>query len=594
MVNGRRFASLVCISLLWAIAISSLWLSPAKSLSPMFSEHWANSCVQSLSQQGILSVLPTARPADSITQIDFANAVLSAFPGTFAEANEALGLEFDAPTEAEALLLAALGDNAQPEQRILRSQALSVLTTGAAIPYQADARRILRDHFRDSLLIRGYTREGVAAALAQGYVIAADSSDRLNPNRSVTLADAAGFLCRASQDTAIAATVPDERVVPFQMPPTHTAPSREIRGVWLTNIDSDVLFSRDHLEKSLTTLAELNFNTVYPTVWNWGYTLYPSTVAEQVIGHKQGLYPDLGNTGRRDEAREADQADRDMLQDVIDIAHPLGLKVIPWFEFGFMTPADGELARRHPEWLTQKRDGSTITPEGSHPRAWLNPFHPEVQQFMLAMIDELVSQYPVDGFQVDDHFGLPSAYGYDPYTVSLYQQEHDGALPPDDEKDPDWLRWRADKITDFMGQVFKTVKAQRPRAVLSVSPNPHEFAYEYYLQDWDRWVGKGYVEELIIQLYRSDLGRFVWEMNQEAAEAARKHIPTAIGVLSGLRGRPVPMARIREQVEAVRDRNFAGVAFFFYESLWWSDRETLEQRQNDLRRIFPNQATRPR
>ncbi|NEP19960.1 MAG: family 10 glycosylhydrolase, partial [Leptolyngbya sp. SIO4C1] len=549
-----RFIRLIGVGFLLAIALNVTYLLPVHSLSPRFANHWSRHCVQALAQRSILSVPAVALPASALTQQEFAKAVLRVFPGTFAAANEALGLEFEAPTEAEALLLAALGDQAQPTQRILRSQALSVLTTGAAIPYQADANRILQSHFHDSSLIRGYAREGVAAALAQGYVVFSDRPERFNPNRSLTLADAAGFLCRASGDAQLAATIPDERVVPFQAPSAIAAPGREIRGVWLTNIDSDVLFSRSRLETSLITLAELNFNTVYPTVWNWGYTLFPSRVAERTVGHAQGLYPDLDNTGQRRAALEATQANRDMLQEIIDIAHPLGLKVIPWFEFGFMVPADGELARRHPDWLTQKQDGSTVTFEGSHPRAWLNPFHPEVQQFILSLIDELVSQYPIDGFQVDDHFGLPSAYGYDPYTVSRYQRDHDGQLPPADATDPDWLRWRADQITDFMGQVFRRVKSYRPQAVLSVSPNPHEFAYEYYLQDWDTWVGKGYVEELIIQLYRSDLGRFVWEMNQEAAISAQQHIPTAIGVLSGLRGRPVPMARIQEQVEAIRDR----------------------------------------
>ena len=212
---------------------------------------------------------------------------------------------------------------------------------------------------------------------------------------------------------------------------------------------------------------------------------------------------------------------------------------------------------------------------------------------MLDMVSELVANYPIDGFQVDDHFGLPAVYGYDPYTVRLYRQEHNGQAPPTDIYDPDWTRWRSDKITDVMGRIFEVVKTRQPTAVLSVSPNPHEFAYRYFLQDWDTWVNRGYVEELIVQLYRSDLGRFVWEMNRPPAQAARRHIPTAVGVLSGLRGRPVPMERIQEQVRAIRDRSYAGVSFFFYESLWWSDTETLDQRQQSLLQLFPHKATVP-
>lgn len=75
----------------------------------------------------------------------------------------------------------------------------------------------------------------------------------------------------------------------------NSSSATELRGVWLTNIDSDVLFGRDRLRQALQKLDELNFNTVYPAVWNWGYTLYPSRVAAKVIG--RSLDPTLDYKG---------------------------------------------------------------------------------------------------------------------------------------------------------------------------------------------------------------------------------------------------------------------------------------------------------
>jgi uncharacterized lipoprotein YddW (UPF0748 family) len=576
-------------------------INQAQAVTPGFAGHWSEPCVRSLVAEQVFDERQISRrnPSSFLTQTEFAEAVLKAFPGTFAAANEALGLTFDeADSESEALLMAALGSDVRPQQSVSRAQALAILTSGSATPYQADATRTLYSTFRDSLLIPRSTREGVAAALAAGYVVSEEGRPtnglrQLRPRRSATLAESAAFICRASLNEQTAAAVPETRVVAYTAPPAVTAPSNELRGVWMTNIDSEVLFSRAALEPALNKLADLNFNTVYPTIWNWGYTLFPSRVAQRVTGYRQGLYPDLEFTGRQ-EALEAAQGDRDMLKELIEIAHGRGLKVIPWFEFGFMAPADSALATRHPDWLTQKQDGSLTTPEGDHQRVWLNPFHPEVQSFILELIAEVSANYDIDGFQVDDHMGLPFAYGYDPYTVELYKQEHEGKLPPIEANDPEWTRWRADKITEFMGRAFTTLKAQRPRAVMSVSPNPHVFAYEYYLQDWDTWVRKGYAEEIIIQLYRNDLGRFVWEMSQDAADFARGHVPTSIGILSGLRGRSVPMSQIAEQVEAVRDRKFAGVAFFFYETLWnLSSEGSSSERQAALQTLFPNRATYP-
>ena len=82
----------------------------------------------------------------------------------------------------------------------------------------------------------------------------------------------------------------------------------EIRGVWLTNVDSQVLFSEQAVKDSLQKLANNRFNTVYPAVWSWGYTLYPSQVGKRVTGYKQGLYPDLEEQGRND-ALETAQGD---------------------------------------------------------------------------------------------------------------------------------------------------------------------------------------------------------------------------------------------------------------------------------------------
>ncbi|MFN7854871.1 MAG: glycoside hydrolase family 10 protein, partial [Dolichospermum sp.] len=175
--------------------------------------------------------------------------------------------------------------------------------------------------------------------------------------------------------------------------------STELRGVWLTNIDSDVLFESNRLKQSLRTLHQLNFNTVYPAVWNWGYTLYPSKVAAKVIGKSVDPTPGLQK--------------RDMLKEVISEGHKQNLTVIPWFEFGFMAPADSLLAKNRPTWLTNRRDGTKIVKEGTHNRVWLNPFRPDVQQFIQDLIVEIVKNYDIDGIQFDDHFGLPSELGYD-------------------------------------------------------------------------------------------------------------------------------------------------------------------------------------
>jgi uncharacterized lipoprotein YddW (UPF0748 family) len=359
------------------------------------------------------------------------------------------------------------------------------------------------------------------------------------------------------------------------------APTQEIRGVWLTNVDSEVLFDRKTLRNSVNELAQLGFNSLYPTVWNWGYTLYPSRVARSVIGVD------------RDPRREArGLRGRDMLAEITAAGHRRRMAVIPWFEFGFMAPADSELAQRRPDWLTRRQDGSTVWMEGIYPRVWLNPFKPEVQQFIQDLIVEIVTKYDIDGIQLDDHFGLPIEFGYDNYTLSLYRLDNpDKPLPT--PQDPDWVRWRANKITDFLRQVFVAVKAKKPKVLVALSPNPYEFAYNAHLQDWSTWERQGLIEELIVQIYRNDLQRYTEELAQPAILDAQRHIPTGIGILTGLKGRPVPFQQIQTQAMLARDRGFAGTSYFFYESLWNLSTESKPQRKAAFKSLFTPTATRP-
>lgn len=355
--------------------------------------------------------------------------------------------------------------------------------------------------------------------------------------------------------------------------------STELRGVWLTNIDSDVLFEKERLKQSLRTLHQLNFNTVYPAVWNWGYTLYPSKVIAKVIGKSVDPTPGLQK--------------RDMLKEIVRDGHKQGLTVIPWFEFGFMAPADSLLAKNRPYWLTNRSDGIKIVKEGTHNRVWLNPFRPDVQQFIQDLIVEIVKNYDIDGIQFDDHFGLPSELGYDAYTTALYKKEHKGKLPPADFKNPEWVSWRANKITDFMKRVFVAIKANKKDCIVSVAPNPQRFSYEYFLADWQKWERMGIVEDLVLQIYRNDLNVFISELEYPEVKQAQNHIPVSIGILTGLKNRTVPMEQIKTQIGKVRERKFAGVSFFFYETLWNMSQEKPQQRQQAWQKIFPTPANYP-
>ena len=350
-----------------------------------------------------------------------------------------------------------------------------------------------------------------------------------------------------------------------------STPSQEIRGVWVTTNDTDVVIDRPKLHGAIDQLAELNFNTLYPVVWNGGYALFDSGTAKRA--------------GIQHFVRRGIQENFDILEEMTTAAHEQGISVIPWFEFGFMAPATSELATIHSSWLTQKRDGSRVdmSREGGD-MVWLNPFRPEVQQFMTHLVLELISRYDVDGIQFDDHFILPVEFGYDSYTRALYKQETDRDVP-NDPHNPHWVQWRADKLSAFVKTLNADVKARRRDVIFSVAPNPYDFAYKGQLQDWLTWVRQGWVDELIVQIYRHDLGAFRQQLYTPAVREAQQKIPTAAGILTGLRNIPVPISLIEAKANSARSSGL-GMAFFFYESLWEETPEPADTRLASFRSLF--------
>lgn len=77
------------------------------------------------------------------------------------------------------------------------------------------------------------------------------------------------------------------------------------------------------------------------------------------------------------------------------------------------------------------------------------------------------------------------------------------------------------------------------------------------------------------------------------ASLTRTDIPTAVGILTGLRTRGVTISRVEEQLNKVRNLELAGASFFFYESIWNFAPESPSDRAAAIRRMFPDPASRP-
>jgi uncharacterized lipoprotein YddW (UPF0748 family) len=248
--------------------------------------------------------------------------------------------------------------------------------------------------------------------------------------------------------------------------------------------------------------------------------------------------------------------------------------VIPWFEYGLMEPADAAVVRQNPEWVLQRRDGSSEMAMHGKPMVWLNPAHPGVRERFLGLITEIVQRCSVDGIQLDDHFAWPVELGYDPFSRALFRKDT-GREPPDNHTDRAWMRWRRQQLTGLLRELrgrLKTLDAPAgsvpKRTIISLSPGPFRFAYNHWLQDWELWALGELIDDLVVQNYAYSVKGFEKDLNQPALVKARSWgMPVEIGILAGFGGRTPDMATLAQKTQLATSRGH-GVIYFYWEGLW--------------------------
>ncbi|MEH2382996.1 MAG: WG repeat-containing protein [Nostoc sp.] len=327
----------------------------------------------------------------------------------------------------------------------------------------------------------------------------------------------------------------------------------EIRGIWITTTASQVLNSRQNIAEAMNFLAETGFNVVFPVVWNNGFTSYPSRVMRENFGVE--INPRFQG--------------RDPLAELIEEAKRVNLAVIPWFEYGFASSYQkngGTIIAKKPEWAARDSAGNLLVKNGFE---WLNAFNSEVQNFLLSLFLEVIKNYEVAGIQGDDRFpAFPSEGGYEQKTVERYQQEFN-QLPPVNSKDPQWLQWRADILSNFLTRVYREIISINPESIISLAPSVYPWSYENYLQDSKTWVDLGLVDLIHPQLYyrefdlyKKDIDRLL--INQFTKEQLPQLIP---GILLQQSTYRITPEHLVQAINYNRSVGVQGEVLFFYEAL---------------------------
>ncbi|MGX1192112.1 uncharacterized lipoprotein YddW (UPF0748 family) [Metabacillus sp. SLBN-84] len=156
-------------------------------------------------------------------------------------------------------------------------------------------------------------------------------------------------------------------------------------------------------------------------------------------------------------------------------------------------------ARKNPEW---------VIPYGQ--QLYFDPGHPEVQQFVIDGILEVVKQYDIDAVHMDDYFypykiagvPFPDQASYQKYGMSQFSNVED---------------WRRSNVNNLVKDINQAIKTEKPYVKFGISPfgvwrnksvdptgsdtQAGQTNYDDLYADTRTWINNGYIDYIAPQLY---------------------------------------------------------------------------------------------
>jgi uncharacterized lipoprotein YddW (UPF0748 family) len=280
------------------------------------------------------------------------------------------------------------------------------------------------------------------------------------------------------------------------------APAREFRAAWIATVGNSCWPSKPGLSTAqqkaelialLDRAAALKLNSVIFQVRPACDAFYQSSLepwSEYLTG-VQGRAP---------------SPFYDPLAFAIVEAHKRGLELHAWFNpfrahhFKSVSPiAPNHISKIHPEYV--RSYGRYL---------WLDPGDPQVRDYVLHVVMDVVRRYDVDGVHFDDYF-------YD------YKEKNSAGSELDFPDDATWKKfginsgltredWRRQNINLFIQKIYHEIKALKPWVKFGISPfgiwrpkNPPEVsgfdAYAEIYADSRLWLREGWCDYFSPQLY---------------------------------------------------------------------------------------------
>ncbi|MBN1899976.1 family 10 glycosylhydrolase, partial [Candidatus Sumerlaeota bacterium] len=273
-------------------------------------------------------------------------------------------------------------------------------------------------------------------------------------------------------------------------------------------------------------------------IYGWGadYGFYSASDTDNTMTHARQnnincIFPEVRKVGdahyisaTEPRASNIDPSYADPLADVITKAHDTSggkqyIEVHAWIVpyrvwSGSGSKPVGHVLLEHPKWEGEQYDG---TKTGNY----LDPGHPEVLDYMVDVVMEIIRNYDVDGIHWDYFRYESPQWGYNPTAVDRFNALYGKSGKPA-TNDPDFCEFRRNQIKDVARKVYANVKAEKwdckmSGALITWLPSPPGGDFTatrpYYdvFQDWPAMISEGSLDLLVPMNYMRD-----HDVNQKA------------------------------------------------------------------------------
>ncbi len=270
-----------------------------------------------------------------------------------------------------------------------------------------------------------------------------------------------------------------------------------VRAIWVTRWDYK---NKGDIVRIMDNCRDAGFNTVLFQVRGRAAAFYRSRIEpwDELLGGRDPGF--------------------DPLSVACDEARKRGLRIHAWANVmpawrGKKPPKNQDhvfYARR--DWFWRDEMGAY------QPMGWylsLNPCYPEVREYLVAVMHEIVNNYPVDGLHLDYirfpnewNASYPSGtsvpdYPRDTRTLRLFY-EATGETP--DSSPKRWRDWRTQQVNLLVRDISNMIQKTKPRVLLSaaVGASPATARKEHF-QDARYWIDQRLIDVAFPMNYADSL-----------------------------------------------------------------------------------------